>query len=417
MKLVLATVVSTVAMVLATSLSPTAAFACKPQVYPVDEHCYGNATWDVEGQSGSGFKGLYALLGINSEALYAWTQEGYDNLITNEEWVQWPASGTWNESGEMLGCIISGCTPAHEDRWFWFTNSATEGETGAVSSQGGGAEEWEVDDYYDPSNKAWYVNSKNWSAFVYGQPSSVHVLKAGVEVTTTEAINSAGARDLDWEDLQGKWHYNDWASGSGHAILECNYPARVAWISPYTTFGYGVNIEWPCDNGDALVSSPASTEGPSSSDQSPGFKPMPASSVLATLPNLSATGTMSMSELKTRITALAANLGEPDPSSIEVAKAPRAQAIAAVTPGISFDETGSQKEWLSGSTYAVVLHGHFESAADPSGKRPEGDVPSKPYTTLSAVIDAKTGEVSTFNLTDTNQQQPAISQLGDVSTL
>jgi hypothetical protein len=414
MKLVLTTVASTAVMGLATLLSPMAAFACKP---PSSEHCYGEASWDVEGQSGSGFKGLYALLGINSEALHAWNQEGSKNFITNEEWVEWSAGLYWNESGEILGCIISGCTPEHEDRWFWFFNSEGDGETGALSSEGGGAEEWEVDDYYNPSNKGWYINSKNWATYAYGQPSSAPILKAGVEVTTTEAINSAGARDLDWEDLQGKWHYSDWASGSSHALLNCDYPARTAWISAYTTFGYGVNIEWPCDSEDAMVSPPTSAEESSSSGHSPGLKPMPALSPLATLPNSSATGTVSVSELKTRATALAANLGEPDPSSIEVAKAPRAQAIAAVTPGMSFDETGKQKEWLGGSTYAVVLHGHFESAEAPSGKRQEGEVPSRPYTTLSVVIDAKTGEVNTFNLTEANQQQPAISQLGDVSTL
>jgi hypothetical protein len=414
MKLVLTAVASTAAMALTALLSPAAAFACKPPSY---EHCYGEAYWDVEGQSGSGFKGLYALLGINSEALYAWNQEGSKNFITNEEWVEWEAGLYWNESGELLGCIVSGCTPEHEDRWFWFYNSEGDGETGAVSPEGGGAEEWEVDNYYNSSNKGWYINSKNWAAYAYGQPSWAPILKAGVEVTTTEAINSAGARDLDWEDLQGKWHYSDWASGSGHAGLSCNYPARVAWISAYATFGYGVNIEWPCDN-DAMVSPPASLEEPSSIGRSPGFKPMPASSALATLPHSSAASTISTSELKTRAVALAANLGEPDPSSIEVAKAPRGQAIAAVTPGISFIETGEQKEWLSGSTYAVVIHGHFESAATPpSAERTEGQVSPKPFTTLSVVIDAKTGEVSTFNLTEANQQQPAISQLGDVSTL
>jgi hypothetical protein len=90
--------------------------------------------------------------------------------------------------------------------------------------------------------------------------------------------------------------------------------------------------------------------------------------------------------------------------------------MAAVTPGSSFVETGERKEWLNESTYAVVLHGHFESAAA-GGAQPEGESHAKPYTTLSLVLDAKTGEVSAFGLTEPSQHQPEISALGDVSTL
>jgi hypothetical protein len=406
MKFALSTVASTVLAALAILLSPAAAFACKPLN---SEHCYGEAYWDVEGQSG-GFKGLYDLVGINSEALYAWNQEGSKNFISNEAWVEWEAGIFWNESGEMLGCVVFGCTPEHADRWFWFARTPSS-EGGAMSPEGGGAEEWQVYDYYDPSNKDWYVSSKNWAAFVSGQESYAPIIKAGVEVTTSSALNSGGATTLEWEDLQGKWH-SGWSSGSGNAALSCVAPAKVAWIKKYITLGYGIGIEWPCDNEDAMVS-PPNAEASSSGGYSPALKPMPASSPLATMPNLSTTSTVSTSELKTRVTAIAANLGEPDPT-IEVAKAPRAEAMAAVTPGISFDETGNQKEWLNGSTYAVVLHGHFESAEAPSRKQTQGE---KPYTTLSVVIDAKTGEVSSFNLTEPDRKQPAISQLRDVNTL
>jgi len=77
---------------------------------------------------------------------------------------------------------------------------------------------------------------------------------------------------------------------------------------------------------------------------------------------------------------------------------------------------GERKEWLNESTYAVVLHGHFESAAA-GGAPPEDESHTKPYTTLSLVLDAKTGEVSAFALTEPSQHQPEISALGDVSTL
>ncbi len=399
-------------------LSPAAALACKPRDEP-NEHCYGIAEWNVEGKSGSGFKGLDAILGVNSEALYTWIQEGEENHITDEEWLGFGEGNYWNESGEILGCaLLLPCTPEHEDRWFWYGETEEYGEVGGKSPEGGGAEEWEVTDEYEPSINGWYVKSKNWTADIYGQPSYGTSLIVGVETTTNYALNSAGAQNLDWEDLQGKWHYSDWASGSGHAKTECQSPAKASWITKYTTFGYGVNIEFPCTTEpDALMSEPSTGEPEPSTHKPPALRsPTVSSASAATSPNLNATGPMSMAELKTRVTALATTVGEPDPSSIEVAKAPRAQAIAAVTPAISFGETGKQKEWLSESTYAVVLHGHFEPTAVPGGGRPKGE-PTKPYTTLSLVLDAKTGAVSTFDLTKASQQQPVISELGDVSSL
>ncbi len=417
MKLILTTIVSTVAMGLVMLLSPAAALACKPKVKPVNEHCYGLAEWNVEGESGEGFKGLDAILGINEEALYAWAQEGSYNFLTDEEWVGFP-KGYWNESGEELGCSAAGCTPEHEDRWFWFYNSEKE-ETGHTSSEGNdGPGEWEVTDKYEPSNSTWWVKSDTLTVYLPGQPSSATSIEVGTEITTNSSLLSGGAKNLDWEDLGGKWHYSDWASGDSHAGLGCISPAKAAWIEKYKTVGFGSNIEFPCDNetSDDLVSSPTSTGEHKPSGHQPAFKPASASSAAAMMPNLNATGPMSMVELKTRVTAVATNLGDPDPSSIEVAKATEAQALAVLTPRISYGvETDQQQESMSDPTYAVVLHGHFESAT-----QTEGETPSKSYTILSLAINAKTGEITTFSLSkegNTNQEQPAVSQLGDVSTL
>lgn len=393
--------------------SPAAALACSPKEYPENEHCYGIAQWAVA--SGEGFKGLEAELGINSEALYAWEQEGEYNHITDEEWLEFDEGEYWNESGELLGCAtLLACTPEHEDRFFWFANTEKDGEVAGESSEGNkGPEEWEVVDEYDPSS-SWFVKSKNWSADVHGQPSYAASITAGVETTTSDALDSAGASGLNWEGLKGVWHTGDWSDGNSHAGLTCDSPAKVAWITKYDTFGYGVNIEFPCDNeGELAALAPLATEEPERRTHiPPTLRSLPASSTgAAAMPNTSSTSPMSMPELKTHVTALAANLGEPDPSSIEVATASRGQAMAAVTPGLSFSETGEQKDWLSESTYAVVLHGNFESAATPSSARSESRSQPKPYTTLSLVLDAKTGAVTAFELTKPSQQQPAISSL------
>lgn len=166
------------------------------------------------------------------------------------------------------------------------------------------------------------------------------------------------------------------------------------------------------------MSSPSGAGEPTTGTHTPpALRAVVSSAIAAMSPNLSATAPMSMAELKTRVTALAASSGEdPEISSIEVAQAPRGQAIGAVTPASSFVETGERKDWLSESTYAVVLHGHFESAAA-SSAQPEDESHAKPYTTLSLVLDAKTGEVSAFELTEPSQHQPEISALGDVSAL
>ena len=403
------TVVSTAVIGLVVLLSPAAALACSPT-----SHCYGIAAWNVERKSASGFKGLDAILGINSEALYAWTQEGYYNHISDEEWIVWNGGAYWNESGEVLGCVsIIGCTPEHEDRFFWYERSKTyNNESGAMSPEGNrGPEEWEVTDEYNAATNGWYVRSGPFTGGANGQASWAPILNVGVETTTSSALNSAGAQNLDWEDLQGKWHYSDWSSGSGHAESECDPPARASWITKYTTFGYGVNIEFPCTNEhDAIASAPSA--GEPRPNTPPGLGSPPVSSAASAMsPDMAATSELSMSELKTRATAAAASVGEPNPS-IEMVKATRARATAVITPEFSWSgETAKEREWLSGSTYAVVLHGHFAAAS--AAANPQ----EKPYTALSLVIDAKTGAVSSFELFNASQQQPALDELGAVSAL
>jgi hypothetical protein len=204
MRFFVTTAVSTAAIGLAALFSPAAALACSPVE---GHHCYGIAQWDVEGKSGSGFKGLDAIIGVNSEALYAWTQEGYYNHISDEAWVEFDGGAYWNESGELLGCTtIIGCTPEHEARWFWYQSSEKNGEGGALSSQGVGPGEFEVtDDYYAPTG-GWFVKAGPLTGGVNGNPSQATSITTGVETTTASALNSAGARNLDWEDLKGKWH-------------------------------------------------------------------------------------------------------------------------------------------------------------------------------------------------------------------
>jgi hypothetical protein len=396
---------------LVTLLSPVSASACAP--LPGD-HCYGKAEWNVEGKSKSGFKGLDAILGINSEALNA---EEWDNIITDEAWVGFDGTAYWNESGEVLGCVaIIGCTPEHEDRFFWFQNSEKYGEGGAMSPEGNrGPGEWEVtDDYYAPTN-GWYVKSGPLVGGVNGQPSWSPDIQVGAETTTASAIQSAGATNLDWEDLQGNWHYSNWSSSNGHARIVCYPPAAAIWDVAYWRVSYGVNENIPCGGESLVANAPAPAINGRAAAPMPELRPM-ALSVPNISPNLTATSEMAMPELKARVLAIAASVGDSNPSSIEVVKASRARAVAAVTPGLWLSETPEQQEWLKGSAYAVVVHGNFEAAGG-SGATPENEPPSKPYVTLSIVIDARTGAVSTFELSDASQRQPALTGLGAVSAL
>jgi hypothetical protein len=386
---------------LAALLTPAPAAACAPS--PASAHCYGEAEWNVERLSGSGFKGLDVLLGINSEALYEYNGT---NLISNEAWVGFKGNAYWNESGEILGCVrIIGCTPEHEDRFFWYQNTVKTGEGGALSAEGNkGPEEYEVTDkYYAPTN-GWYVKAGTLTGGVNGNPASATSITAGVETTSASALNSAGARNLDWEDLKEKWHFSNWSSGSGHAEITCNSPAEAVWDTRYAVFSFGVNIGIGCTRGADALAPPTI---------SPSLRPAGADAAAIT-PNFSATSTMTTAELRSRVLAISASLGDAAPSSIEMVQGSRASTVAAATPSVWFSETPEQQQWLAGLTFGVVVHGSFESVGSAPGQSPSQ---AKPYTTLGLVVDARTGAVTTFNLSEPDQQQPALGGVGHVSTL
>ncbi len=221
----LATLLSLSIAGIAALMTPAVASACTPT-----HHCYGLAEWNVEGKTGSGFKGSDMILQSYEDALYTREQEGYDNLITNESWVVFEHR-YWNEAGDVIGCVyIIGCTGS-SPQYFAFFDSKGDGEGGALSSQGPGSGQFEVQNsYYAPTN-GWYVHSGTFTGGINGQPSYALALEAGVETTTTSAYNYASATNLDWEDLQGGWHYSDWASGTGHAeiYLQPSRPSGVVY--------------------------------------------------------------------------------------------------------------------------------------------------------------------------------------------
>jgi hypothetical protein len=324
-------------------------------------------------------------------------------VITNEMWVDFP-KGYWNESGDVIGCVaIIGCTGG-SPQYFWFQNSKVYGYGGVLSSQGPGTGLFEVTDYYYEPTGGWYVKAGTLTGGINGNSSNATTLQAGVETTTETAHNIASATNLDWQDLQNHWHYSNWASRSSHAFIWCESPATATWDVKYDTFGYGVNWNTSCAaSGNALVNP---KEGGSSSV-------VPKQSSVGVAP----TGKLTSERLKTEVDDIATSAGESSPSKVEVTSGPRADSVASATPAFSLADTPEQHEWLSGTTYAVVLHGHFTF---PSALVPGGAVhaiPTPTGTTLSLVIDASTGAVTSFDLTEASQQQPNLAAIGAVKSL
>jgi hypothetical protein len=246
------------------------------------------------------------------------------------------------------------------------------------------------------------VKAGSLTGGINGNPSQAVDLQAGVEVTTSSAYNNASATNLDWESLSAEWHYSDWASHSSHAEIWCDPYTAASWDTEYDTFGFGVNWEGTCTGTKESVKADGSE---ASSATPPSLPSLPVSSTATTATALNTIGTLTTAQLRTKAIAISTLLGESTPT-IEAAEGTRAATVAAATPAFWFSETTAQQDWLNGATDAVVLHGNFSVP----GTSIDG-------TTLSLVLDAKTGAVTAFDLATASQQQPDLAQLGTVKQL
>ncbi len=362
---------------------PSTAAACSPA-----SHCYGIATWNVEGKKGSGFKGSDAYLDSYEDALDA----SEENIISNETWVVFPGE-YWNESGDVIGCVyLVGCS-GPSPHYFWYTHSKVYGYAGVMSSEGPGTSLFEVEDYYYAPTNGWFVKAGSFTGGINGNASVASALEAGVETTTGSAHNVASATNLDWEDLSGAWHYSNWASGSGHAEIICIAPATATWDVLYDTFGFGVNWNSRC-TGESLAL-PDSGPSEASAVGSPGA-----------LALTSGSSPLTLDQVRTEAESIAAQAGDGSPTGGEVVEAARSAAVASATPAFSLSEAGAQREWAGGMTDAVVLHGEFTlPAADIPGPRGMSGT-AVTGTTLGLVLDAHSGAVTAFDLVGESGRQP-----------
>jgi hypothetical protein len=106
--------------------------------------------------------------------------------------------------------------------------------------------------------------------------------------------------------------------------------------------------------------------------------------------------------------AIAAKSGDNAPSLIQHATGTRADADRVVSGDVVFSDQPS---------YLIAVHGHFTVTPQLPPIPPGVSIPPQPktltYSTMTLVVDASTGQVTDYGLTNDN---PDLSALGPVTT-
>lgn len=396
--------------------------------YSCPEHCHGMAIWNVEGKSGSGFKGADVVLDYAKGLMNAPIEE---NVLNDELWIYTPERNKereqeWVEAGAQIGCSLNfwggggesgDCSDGEASGvfnptspWYFWAQTNGSGFSGEFFPLGPGTAAYEVTIYYYPPTGGWYIRVGNPSSgYVTGGANGIGSygvkLETGVESSSTKSEMEGSAGDLDWKSLSEEWHFNDWASGSSTAHILCQLPATASWTEPYNSFQFGVNRAGEQCTGEILNDSvPAGETSSAAAAQDQEAPPR------------TAAGTLTTEGIKTLAVKAAAIAGDASPSSIEVAQAPRRSALALIVRGASIDDEPDISEWLGGSTFAIEMHGHFALGTGGSfeAAHPGAEVHGE---TLGLVVDADTGTLSAFDLAAEGSTLPSLATLGSVDAL
>jgi hypothetical protein len=112
---------------------------------------------------------------------------------------------------------------------------------------------------------------------------------------------------------------------------------------------------------------------------------------------------MTDSELATAARKIAASYGDPEPTAIEVVHGAHADAVEALSPGVTSGTLGDAEQAATPQAFderpvaAFVMHGKFVAVDRP---RPSDDAPVPTGSVLAVVLDASTGELLDLYLTD-----------------
>jgi hypothetical protein len=318
----------------------------------MSSHCYGIANLPLR------INGATTNLKVTCMSVTNWRNE----LVTEEMWVS--TNGSWNYWVE-LGMTVG--TPVSTRKMFWADNRPN----------GGGYHE------HYPSTAATlnhtyintisYAGGNAWNVYIQGgspigtsgaNPGPSVGAQVGEEITTNSAKGAATHTSLWYKDTGNTFH-----AGWPNSTISQDVPPRAAWISTHNSMRAYSNCTAPSvaeKQGVAAVSSPATVDS-----------------------------VLDVARL------LAEQNGDANPTGISYVKTTRQQATSLV---------GTDQVDTDQDAYLVQLHGNFVGHAaktPPGGAKPTGTV-------LTASVDAATGELLDWSLTDSAAE---LNKLGPATTV
>jgi hypothetical protein len=367
------------------SVAPTAS-ACK--LSPAEnEHCYGQAAFYVPGYP---FAGDTTTITTS----YAEVQEWHKNFFTNEEWAcsSGYKCGYWVEGGAIDGAGLD------HYRYFVAYKKPSTGFVFAEYPNGPGGSPFGVDLHAFPGGTLWYLSVGGEPTYgVAEMPPYSDTLEAGLEESENYAINWGSASPLDWWDPSTGAQHESWQGYGYVASINAVRPA----CAEYPNGGYN-DVYWVANNcsfGPLVQPQIAQTPAPEPGE---GY-------TASTGPE------MNESQLDSVAMKLANEARESDPSDVTVVHTDRRHAMAALdaTSTIpSASQAPALAPWLSGPAVLITMHGHF----GPSVPKPQGS-PTVTGTVMSAVVDARTGQLTAFKVGEQGPSNEAIASMGGSKAL
>ena len=323
---------------------------------------------------------------------YVATVPGWETqFVTNEEWacVTNTNCGRWVEGGDITG------RGNPNIRYF----AAYESPSGFVFNEYPNGPPLQS---YFPVDT--HTNGSTWWIAVGGEPvyalsgigAFSDTIEAGLEETENKPINYGFASPLlYWNAFNGEKH-EGWTGFGVSGEAYANRPA-CAEVKREVEVRFTANN---CSFGPLVAPAVSAT----------ATAPPPGASYTA-----STGSALSNAQLVAVAQKLASEDGESAPTEISAVHAVRRNALDALDPQSevpSAAQAPSLATWMSGTSVLITMHGHFA----PSVPQPKGS-PAVEGTVLSAVVDARTGQLSGFSINNSGPSAGALSALGSVSLL
>ena len=345
-------------------LTPTSASATACNT---GNHCRGEGIWPVHT-----VYGIYESLNVN--CLYA--PDWATDFVTAEMWLNTNnvPGKYWVETG-----MADGKPEADPYQYMYWAQQNTTGyheyDNGTARLNTAYSDEisW-------AGNNSWDVYDNGLVGTSTSNPGPSTREDWGSETTDSSSSIRVYAThsSLQYEDTHSTWHSGIGVGGTGNPSYVNNgylYSLFAPSTLPYTTL-YSYDTTGSCGSSSAQPQ---------------------ASTAVADTPVTSQTAAAAIAE------GLAAASNVPNPSNVEVAQAPREEAVSVVDPG----DTVTTNE----SSYVVQMSGDFigNDAKIPAGASvPQG-------TNMTVVIDAATGRISAWSIDRSPHDLSALGAVTPVS--